>query len=96
MPQRRVWTEDELTRLREMRQARATWDEISRALGISRNAAITKAGEIGAKIGRRRPEPPPPPDLRPPHPPGHPASWSLITRGTALDGVRYPPWSGQS
>ena len=89
MPIRLHWSEATDLKLRRLRAEGASWDAIAAALGVSRWTAI----ERGRLIGAQRP----PPDYRAkpnlarePLPAGHPQSWGLLTRGTALDGARYP------
>lgn len=84
------WTETMDARLRDLRHSGMTWDAIAADMKLGRNTVL----ERGRKIGARRPPPGPRPVLedpeRPPRCPGHPETWSLLTRGTPLEGAPYP------
>ena len=85
------WTPELDEKLRSLRSAGVTWDGIASAMSLGRNTVL----ERGRKIGARRLPPAAPPPVeeardRPPRQAGHPATWSIITSGTLLDGEAYP------
>lgn len=85
------WNEELDGQLRSLRAAGVTWDRIAGAMGLGRNTVL----ERGRKIGARRLRPAgatvlEEPRDRPPRQAGHPATWSLLTNGTVLDGEAYP------
>ncbi len=51
---------------------------------LSTQQSVGRAGIIYRVCGR------PGQNDRPPLPPGHPVSWSLLTDGTVLEGEPYP------
>jgi hypothetical protein len=84
------WTPDLDDRLRTLRRARNTWDQIASAMGLGRNTVLERGRKIGAKRAA-----PPPPDIeeakdRPARCAGHPDTWGLINMGTVLAGSPYP------
>ena len=92
MPLPLHWSPQRDAIIRTMRQDGETWLAIGRVLGVSRWTAIARGRQIGA-VRPAAPLPPPVlrnPAWREPLPAGHPDSWGAITRGTALDGQRYP------
>ncbi len=85
------WTDELDVQLRQLRAAGVTWDGIAGAMGLGRNTVL----ERGRKIGARRLRAPAAIVLeesrdRPPRQAGHPATWSLLTKDTVLDGEAYP------
>jgi hypothetical protein len=78
-------------RLILMRAARASWDDIAAAIGVSRSKAI----ELGHRLGARM-QPKPDGGAAPGRrtvkalPVGHPVSWETLTAGGMLAGVPYP------
>ncbi len=85
------WTPELDDQLRRLRGQGVTWDGIASAMSLGRNTVL----ERGRKIGARRVSSVPVAVLeeardRPPRQAGHPATWSLITAGTLLDGEAYP------
>lgn len=86
-----VWTEALDDHLRTLRYAGLTWDAVAQAMCLGRNTVLERARKLGA----RRRGPVMAPDLddpadRPARPPGHPATWGMITNGTVLQGAPYP------
>lgn len=88
------WTDEMDAKLVQMRLDRHTWQEISDALELGMETVRERGRRINAQ---RRPLPPLEPvelsgnvNGRPPFPPGHPVSWSLLIAGTVLDGMVYP------
>ena len=85
------WTPELDETLRNLRSAGVTWDGIANAMSLGRNTVL----ERGRKIGARR-LPPVQPQIaeeardRPPRQAGHPATWTIITAGTLLEGEAYP------
>jgi len=91
MPARVVWTAVLDGKIRRLRTAGLTWDEVARDVRLGRNTVL----ERGRRIGARRPKPHPDPVTdeeadRPTRPAGHPDTWNLITSGTVLEGAPYP------
>lgn len=97
MPRTHHWTADHDSYLRRMRASGASWDVIATSLGISRWATSQRGHLVGAVApARETPESIDPlvaelanPN-REPLPAGHPYTWSLLTKGTLLDGAAYP------
>jgi len=89
MPQKLVWTGPRDMQIKRMRACRASWDAIALSLGISRNAAIERGRRVGARLPPPEYHPPAEDPDRPPLPPGHSATWGLITQGTCLAGEPY-------
>ena len=84
-----TWSAPTDSRLRRMRLDGASWDAIAEALAVSPEAASARAERIGA----RRPPPGGPMSddpAREPLPAGHPDTWGVLTKGTWLEGTRYP------
>ena len=86
-----TWNEELDGQLRRLRAAGVTWDGIAGAMSLGRNTVL----ERGRKIGARRLRPVAPalieePRDRPPRQAGHPATWTLLTKGTVLEGEAYP------
>ena len=85
------WTPELDERLRGLREAGVTWDEIARSLGLGRNTVLERGRKIGARRLRLRP-PPVQEEARdrPSRQAGHPVTWGLLTAGTVLEGEAYP------
>jgi hypothetical protein len=85
------WTAALDTRLRALRAAGLTWEQVALEMELGRSTVLERGRRIGAK---RAPKvagvPVSEPDDRPARPPGHPSSWSLLTDGTVLAGQAYP------
>jgi hypothetical protein len=85
------WTTALDEQLRTLRHAGVTWDGIASAMALGRNTVLERGRKIGARRG---------PPVRPvvaeeardraPRQAGHPATWSLLTSGTILEGEAYP------
>ncbi len=91
MPQKLIWSAPRDAELQRRRTEGETWDDIARAFGISRNAAIERGRRLGVRLPARPAAAAPARDPeRPPLPPGHPASWGAITAATLLAGTPYP------
>lgn len=101
MPEKLTWTPKMDAVVRQMRIARASYEEIGRAVGVSRSSIIGRLPKLfpGGVPSVR----PPPPENRYTLPQGglprdgdkvlvagDPLTWGLITAGTLLDGVPYP------
>ncbi len=90
MPKKIEWTAAQDARIRRMRAASASWDNIAVAVGVTRWTVIERGRRLGARL--------PPPDFelrsedpeRPALPPGHPETWGIINRGMSLEGMPYP------
>lgn len=85
----KTWSAPIDSRLRRMRLDGASWDAIAEALAVSPEAASARAERIGA----RRPLHDVPmcqDPAREPLPAGHPYTWGVLTKGTWLEGTRYP------
>ena len=69
----------------------ASWDAISFALGISRNAAIARAAETNV-VRTRAPRASPLLRLRgrEAYPAGAPETWGLLVAGTCMAGESWP------
>ena len=89
MPQKLLWTEPRDLQIKRMRADPSSWDSIAASLGISRNAAIERGRRIGARLPPPEFKPEPEDPDRAPLPPGHPASWDLLTAGTCFAGRPY-------
>lgn len=97
-----TFTEADIAQIGVLRQERKTWGEIAAVFSVSRHtvALIAKKHGLWTKTVSFAPETAPsgepelPSDIldrsRQPLAPGHWITWSAITRGTLLDGVRYP------
>ena len=87
-----TWTAELDEKLKALRAGGYTWDGVALEMGYGRNTVL----ERGRRIGARKLRPVPAfvavrePLDRPPRPPGHPATWGLITDGTVLEGEAYP------
>ncbi len=94
MPRKLLWTAPQDARIRRLRLEGATWDQIAAALGLSREAVISRGRRHGAQCPPRRVverneaeflrDP-----TRDPLPPGYPESWNAITAGTQDAGTPY-------
>ena len=86
-----MWTPGLDETLKGLRLSGYTWDDVALEMGYGRNTVL----ERGRRIGARKLRPPPVVAVkealdRPARPPGHPATWGLITDGTVLEGDAYP------
>ena len=90
MPSPIKWTEYRDDIIRDGRENGTTWDGIAAQLGFTRYAIIERAKAIGVweMVARATPQKAAERSYEP-LPPGHPASWGAITRGTWLDGAEY-------
>lgn len=91
MPKKLVWTDAQDATIKRLRAEGASWDTIAALLHLTRWTVIDRGRRIGA-----RPPPPgfvaPPDDPnRDPLPAGHERSWGALVRGTAQEGMPYPP-----
>jgi hypothetical protein len=91
MREKTCWTAALDQRLRTLRATGLTWDQMATEMGLGRNTVLERGRRLGAcgprrSVGRIELEP----HDRPARPPGHPATWALLTRGTVLDGQPYP------
>ncbi len=83
MPQARAWTEAADRTIRVMRGEGATWAEIGRILGMSRNTVIERGRRLRAEapvraiVVQERPISDDPNRL--PLRAGHPITWALLT-----------------
>jgi hypothetical protein len=82
MPVARTWTAAQDETIRNMRAVGSTWAAIANALQMSRNIVIERGRRLNAEwIQSKEPlhvktsQGP----NRAPYPPGHPATWSLLT-----------------
>jgi hypothetical protein len=76
--------------LLSLRGAGLTWDQVATELDLSRNAVVERGRRVGARGPRRLMGETLEPRDRLARPPGHPATWALITDGTVLAGEPYP------
>lgn len=91
MRERVIWTDAADERLRSLRFAGLTWDQIAIELELGRNTVLERGRRIGARGPRRGAEPVVVTAAdRPALPPGHPMMWGLLTDGTVLAGQPYP------
>jgi hypothetical protein len=91
MQPRIQWDAELDQRLKSLRASGLTWDAVALEMAMGRNTVL----ERGRRLGARRLRPAaaqiaPEPADRPARPPGHPATWGLITDGTSLEGQPYP------
>lgn len=92
MPKKLAWTRARDSLLTQLRCVDGeTWDAVADALGISRNAAIARGHELGAKKPERVVEPEPEDLEREPLSSGSEITWGAITAATWLEGCRYQP-----
>jgi hypothetical protein len=86
-----VWTEAADQRLRSLRFAGLTWDQVALEFELGRNTVLERGRRIGARgPGRRAEQVAVMAADRPALPPGHPIMWNLLTDGTVLAGQPYP------
>jgi hypothetical protein len=85
-----VWTAVLDEALLTLRGAGLTWDQVATELDLTRNTVVERGRRIGARGPRRSMDMILEPRDRPARPPGHPATWALITDGTVLAGQPYP------
>lgn len=84
MPVARAWTEQADTTIRGMRGGGATWAEIGRTLGLSRNTVIERGRRLRAEAPVRMSEADPT-EIALDDPnrgalrAGHPLTWGLLT-----------------
>ena len=84
------WTSSMDSVLRELRSKGTTWDEIARAMRLSRNTVLERARKIGARQRQAVPQKAVEAADRPARPAGHPLTWGLLTENTPIEGGRYP------
>ncbi len=100
------WTEEMNQQMVDLRSAGHSWDTVSAALGVSRNACITHAKRINRHSVQATPAVVKPAELVAAEkaapaenwcreidgsmPAGHPISWNAITANTCLEGTPYP------
>lgn len=85
MPAKRTWTDHEDETIRAMRPNGSPWNEIGRALKVSRDTAKDRARELGIDVsrasnGRIYPSVELESDHRGPMPAMHAISWGAIER----------------
>jgi hypothetical protein len=90
MRQKVIWTDAADDRLRELRFAGLTWDQVAKELELGRNTVLERGRRIRARRPVVRAEHVVSAGDRPALPPGHPIMWSLLTDGTVLAGQPYP------
>jgi hypothetical protein len=73
-----------------MRAARASWDDIAAALGVSRSWAIERGHRIGAKMQPKAAAESARKRTVKALPEGHDVTWSTLTAGGMLEGEPYP------
>jgi hypothetical protein len=90
IPNKRLWTSAQDTRIKRLRAEGATWDEIAVDLGLTRWLVIERDRRVGARL--------PPPDFiaspdhpdRDPLPAGHARTWGAMNANTVLVKEPYP------
>jgi hypothetical protein len=90
MPRKLTWTTAQDSQIKRLRTEGASWSTIAAIMGCNRWTVIERGRRIGARV--------PPPDFtpatedpeRPPLPPGHPRTWSVIVRGSTIENQPYP------
>ena len=106
MPVKKRWTPNEDASVRLWCSQGLTWTEQALRIGVHRDTVLARAHLIGVKLAALPVEEPPVEerlrrslsqhsggDAWLPLPAGHPISWGALTRGTWLDGTRYPALS---
>jgi hypothetical protein len=92
MPRKIHWTEDQHATIRRMIEGGQPRSDIARALGVASwtireyarlHGFSWPVADGGEAAWHGDPH-------RQPLPPGHDVSWGAITRGSCLEGVRYP------
>lgn len=94
-PRRVEVTEAIRQTIRTLRAAGQSWDVVAAAVGHARQWVIDAArgmDDLPACIREIKPADPGGMTIRPPLPAGHRETWALITVGTVLEGVPYPPY----
>lgn len=90
---KREWTAGQDDCIRVMRSVGATWQQIADVLKVPHQAVIDRGravlraergsvpreAEVAAEVRERGPLPA-----------GHPVSWGILTRGTMLEGTKWP------
>ena len=93
MPLALEWLPQADALILHLRAEGVSWTDISRQLGVGRNAAIARARVLGLEPNHKLPSPLPvivERRDRPPLPAGHPIAWAAINHDTLLQGVSYP------
>ena len=92
MPAPHNWNDALDNQLRQLRQAHASWDEISLIINRPVSTCMDRCRAIGAKFPKTSVPISNAEDIsdwRQPLPPGHPVTWGLLTRGTVLENCPY-------
>jgi hypothetical protein len=87
------WTPALDGRLRVLRAAGLTWDQVAAEMRLGRYIVLERGRRIGVPKPRRSASAPlaaVEPADRPTRPAGHPETWGLINEGTVLAGTPYP------
>jgi hypothetical protein len=87
MPKPISWSVEMDSQIIAMRGNGQSWDSIASTLGVARYTVACHGRSIGAAMPNNSNEAD---DTREPLAAGHAFTWSLLTKGTALDGVSYP------
>lgn len=88
MPRAIIWTQERDRVIGSMRAARYSWDDIAKAVDVSRRAVIERAAALGMDT-RRQAKDPEPVELkhdkrRPPLPANHPLALQVLAEAPPL------------